>query len=211
MQVSWRSNLAIAIKRRLILFVDYIEFSCMLKVSSKAPLERGMTIWFTGLSGAGKTTLNRAVYERLAQRRIRVESLDGDSVRRHLGRGLGFSKQDRDENIRRIGYVAGLLTRHGVMVLVSVISPYRSVRDEIRQDIGDFVEIFVNAPLETCEQRDVKGLYQKARCGEIKGFTGIDDPYEPPLDPEVECRTDRETIEESVGKIMSYLDARLKR
>jgi adenylylsulfate kinase len=173
-------------------------------------LQRGLTLWFTGLSGAGKTTLNCAVYERLAQRGFRVESLDGDVVRRSLGRGLGFTKEDRDENIRRIGYVAGLLTRHGVIVLVSVISPYRAVRDEVRQAIGAFVEIYVNAPVEICEQRDVKGLYRKARSGELTGFTGIDDPYEPPLDPEVECHTDRETIDQSVEKIMEYLEARLQ-
>jgi len=121
--------------------------------------------------------------EHLAQRGMEVESLDGDEVRRHLSRGLGFSKEDRDENIRRIGYVAGLLTRHGVVVLVSAISPYRAVRDEVRQSIGNFVEIYVNAPLAICELRDVKGLYGKARRGELAGFTGVDDPYEPPLDP----------------------------
>jgi adenylylsulfate kinase len=169
----------------------------------------GLTIWFTGLSGAGKTTLNQGVEERLARRGFPVEVLDGDEVRRKLCRGLGFSKEDRDENIRRIGYVAALLTRHGVIVLVSAISPYRAVRDEVRRAIGAFVEVYVNAPLEVCEQRDVKGLYQKARSGAIHGFTGIDDPYEAPLQPDVECRTDRETVEESVGKIMEYLEGRL--
>src|SRR5947209_17074098 len=134
-------------------------------------MESGMTVWFTGLSGAGKTTLNNALYERLTARCLRVESLDGDDVRRHLGRGLGFSKEDRDENIRRIGYVASLLSRNGVIVLVSAISPYRAVRDEVRARIGDFVEVFVNAPLEVCEQRDVKGLYRKARAGLLPGFT----------------------------------------
>jgi len=167
-------------------------------------------VWFTGLSGAGKTTLNHALHNRLAARCLRVESLDGDSVRRHLGRGLGFSKDDRDENIRRIGYVAGLLTRHGVIVLVSAISPYRNVRDEIRAKIGDFVEVYVNAPLEICEQRDVKGLYRKARAGLLPGFTGVDDPYEPPLSPEIECRTDRETVDECVDKIVDYLEVRLR-
>ncbi|HEY3837318.1 MAG TPA: adenylyl-sulfate kinase, partial [Bryobacteraceae bacterium] len=156
-----------------------------------------MTIWFTGLSGAGKTTLNLAVYQQLETRGFRVESLDGDDVRRFLGRGLGFSKPDRDENIRRIGYVAGLLTRHGVVVLVSAISPYRAVRDEVRQSIGSFVEIYVDAPVEICEQRDTKGLYRRARSGELKGFTGVDDPYESPLQPEVVCHTGSETIEES--------------
>jgi len=172
-------------------------------------LHNGLTLWFTGLSGAGKTTLNRAVYERLAQRGLSVESLDGDEVRRHLGRGLGFSKEDRDENIRRIGYVAGLLTRHGVLVLVSAISPYGAVREEVRQRIGEFAEVYVNAPVEVCEQRDVKGLYRRARSGELKGFTGVDDPYEAPQHPEVECRTDLETVEESVEKIMRYLEVRL--
>jgi len=172
-------------------------------------LRNGLTLWFTGLSGAGKTTLNRAVYERLAQRGLPVESLDGDEVRRNLGRGLGFSKEDRDENIRRIGYVAGLLTRHGVLVLVSAISPYGAVREEVRQSIGEFAEVYVNAPVEVCEHRDVKGLYRRARSGELKGFTGVDDPYEAPQHPEVECRTDLETVEESVEKIMRFLEVRL--
>jgi adenylyl-sulfate kinase len=173
-------------------------------------LQQSVTIWFTGLSGAGKTTLNRALSEHLAKRGFQVESLDGDAVRGHLGRGLGFSKEDRDENIRRIGYVAGLLARHGVIVLVSAISPYRAVRDEVRQSIGNFIEVYVNAPLETCEQRDVKGLYRRARSGELPGFTGVDDPYEPPLQPEIECRTDRETVEESVAKILEYLESRFQ-
>ena len=172
-------------------------------------MRNGLTLWFTGLSGAGKTTLNRAVYERLAQRGLPVESLDGDEVRRNLGRGLGFSKEDRDENIRRIGYVAGLLTRHGVLVLVSAISPYGAVREEVRQSIGEFAEVYVNAPVEVCEHRDVKGLYRRARSGELKGFTGVDDPYEAPQHPEVECRTDLETVEESVEKIMRFLEVRL--
>jgi adenylylsulfate kinase len=126
-------------------------------------------------------------------------------VRTNLTKGLGFSKADRDENIRRIGFVSHLLTRHGVIVLVSAISPYRDIRGEVRQKIGDFVEIFVNAPLAVCEGRDVKGLYEKARKGEIKGFTGIDDPYEEPLNPEVECRTDLESLEESVVKVWAKL------
>jgi len=131
--------------------------------------------------------------------------LDGDVVRTNLTKGLGFSKEDRDENIRRIGFVANLLTRHGVIVLVSAISPYREIREEVRGKIGAFVEVFVNAPLSVCEGRDVKGLYQKARSGEIKGFTGIDDPYEPPANPEVECRTDLEELEESVDKVWGKL------
>lgn len=133
-------------------------------------------------------------------------------MRTNLTKGLGFSKADRDENIRRIGFVANLLTRHGVIVLVSAISPYREIREEVKQKIGSFMEVFVNAPLNVCEERDVKGLYQQARKGEIKGFTGIDDPYEAPLDPEVECRTDLEELEESVAKVwdklveMSYIE-----
>jgi adenylylsulfate kinase len=170
--------------------------------------ERGVAVWFTGLSGAGKTTLSCWVAEQLRTNGRRVEILDGDEVRRTLTRGLGFSKQDRDENIRRIGYVAHLLARNGVIVLVAVISPYRAVREEVRRLIGDFIEVYVNAPLEVCEQRDHKGLYRKARAGELKGFTGIDDPYEPPLAPEVECRTDLETVEESGAKVLAALRER---
>lgn len=170
--------------------------------------QRGVTVWFTGLSGAGKSTITSGVVKALQERGCDLEVMDGDEVRQNLTKGLGFSKADRDENIRRIGYVASLLTRHGVIVLVPVISPYREIRDEMRQKIGDFVEVFVNAPLAVCEQRDVKGLYKKARAGEIKQFTGIDDPYEPPLNPEVECRTDLETLAESVQKVLDCLTAR---
>lgn len=168
--------------------------------------QRGVTLWFTGLSGAGKTTITQAVEQELRARGGRLEVLDGDVVRQNLTKGLGFSKEDRDENIRRIGFVSHLLTRHGVIVLVSAISPYQNIREEVRQRIGDFLEVFVNAPLEVCEQRDVKGLYQKARAGEIKGFTGIDDPYEPPLKPEIECRTDLESLPESVSKVLAKLE-----
>jgi adenylylsulfate kinase len=167
--------------------------------------QRGVTIWFTGLSGAGKTTITQAVEKQLRAQAYPVEVLDGDIVRENLTKGLGFSKEDRDENIRRIGFVSHLLTRHGVIVLVSAISPYREIRDEVRQRIGDFVEVFVNAPLAVCESRDVKGLYKRARAGEIKAFTGIDDPYEPPLNPEIECRTDLEELEESVNKVFEKL------
>ena len=168
--------------------------------------QKGVTVWFTGLSGAGKTTLARAVYDELKARGHRVEILDGDVVRQYLTKGLGFSKEDRDENIRRIGFVAHLLTRNGVIVLVAAISPYRETREEVRQKIGDFIEVYVNAPLEVCEQRDVKGLYKKARAGEIKNFTGISDPYEPPQVPEVECRTDLESVGDSVNKILAKLE-----
>lgn len=166
---------------------------------------RGVTVWFTGLSGAGKTTISQAIAQRLKAAGCKFEVLDGDIVRTNLTKGLGFSKEDRDENIRRIGFVSQLLTRNGVIVLVSAISPYRAVREEVRKKIGDFAEVYVNAPVEECEKRDVKGLYERARAGEIKGFTGIDDPYEAPTDPEIECRTDIEDLEESVEKVMSKL------
>jgi adenylylsulfate kinase len=168
--------------------------------------QRGITIWFTGLSGAGKTTICGAVERDLRAQGYPVEVLDGDVVRENLTKGLGFSKADRDTNIRRIGFVSHLLTRNGVIVLVSAISPYRAVREEVRAQIGDFVEVFVNAPLAVCEERDVKGLYKRARAGEIKQFTGIDDPYEPPANPEVECRTDQETLEQSVKKVFNALE-----
>ena len=168
---------------------------------------RGVTVWFTGLSGAGKTTISKAVGEELRSQGYLVEVLDGDIVRQNLTKGLGFSKEDRDENIRRIGFVAHLLTRNGVIVLVSAISPYREIRQEVKAKIGDFIEVFVNAPLEVCEQRDVKGLYKKARSGEIKHFTGIDDPYEAPSEPDVECLTNRETETESVAKVWQKLQA----
>ncbi|MBE9222657.1 adenylyl-sulfate kinase [Cyanobacterium stanieri LEGE 03274] len=166
---------------------------------------KGVTVWFTGLSGAGKTTISQVVAQKLKDAGYKLEILDGDIVRTNLTKGLGFSKEDRDENIRRIGFVSNLLTRNGVIVIVSAISPYREVRDEVRGKIGNFVEVFVNAPLATCEERDVKGLYKKARSGEIKMFTGISDPYEPPLSPEIECRTDLEELDESVNKVLQGL------
>jgi adenylylsulfate kinase len=134
-----------------------------------------------------------------------VEWLDGDIARQHLSRGLGFSREDRDENIRRIGYVAELLSRNGVVVIVSAISPYRNVREEVRRSLGKFVEVYVHAPLEICERRDVKGLYRRARAGELHRMTGIDDPYEAPLAPEIECRTDLETVDQSVDKILNHI------
>jgi adenylylsulfate kinase len=169
--------------------------------------QRGVTVWFTGLSGAGKTTICQLLEHQLRERGLRVEVLDGDIVRENLTKGLGFSKADRDENIRRIGFVSSLLTRNGVVVLVAAISPYREIREEVRQRIGSFVEVYVNAPLTVCEERDVKGLYRRARAGEIKQFTGIDDPYEPPLSPEIECRTDCEPVEDSVARITAFLAA----
>ncbi len=165
----------------------------------------GAIIWFTGLSSAGKTTLSQTIHGWLQAAGHKVEMLDGDTVRQTLCKGLGFSKEDRDENIRRIGFVAGLLARNGILVLVSAISPYRAVRDEIRASNANFIEVFVNAPLDVCEMRDVKGLYRKARAGQIPRFTGIDDPYEPPLQPEIECRTDLETVDESASKVLGYI------
>lgn len=170
-------------------------------------MQSGLTVWFTGLCAAGKSSVCSGVAARLRAMGYRVEVLDGDVVRQRLCKGLGYTKEDRDENIRRIGFVAELLTRNGVMALVAAISPYRAVRDEMRERIGRFVEVWVNAPLEVCEQRDPKGLYKKARAGLLPHFTGIDDPYEPPLHPEVECNTDRESLEESVEKVMRYLRA----
>jgi adenylylsulfate kinase len=167
---------------------------------------KGVTIWFTGLSGAGKTTISEQVAIKLKEQGYKLEVLDGDIVRTNLTKGLGFSKEDRDENIRRIGFVSNLLTRNGVIVIVSAISPYRDVREEVRGKIGNFVEVFVNAPLNVCEDRDVKGLYKKARSGEIKLFTGISDPYEAPLNPEIECRTDLEELDESVNKVFEGLE-----
>jgi adenylylsulfate kinase len=167
--------------------------------------QRGVTIWLTGLSGAGKSTICEFLEAELRSRVDRVEVLDGDLVRQNLSKGLTFSKEDRDENIRRIGFVAHLLTRNNTIVLVAAISPYQAVRAEVKARIGDFIEVYVNAPLAVCEQRDVKGLYQKARAGEIKHFTGIDDAYESPLAPDVECQTDRETVAESADKILSKL------
>ncbi|MGF1542889.1 MAG: adenylyl-sulfate kinase [Pleurocapsa sp.] len=167
--------------------------------------QTGVAIWFTGFSGAGKSTIAGALTDTLKSQGYRLEVLDGDEIRENLTKDLGFSKEDRDTNIRRIGFVAKLLVRNDTIVLIPVISPYRAIREEMRHNIGNFVEVFVNAPLSVCEERDVKGLYKKARAGEIKQFTGIDDPYEPPTNPEVECRTDLEEVAESVDKIINKL------
>jgi adenylyl-sulfate kinase len=168
-------------------------------------MEDGVTVWFTGLSGAGKSTLATLLKERLQGMGRRVELLDGDEVRKNLSSGLGFSKADRDANIRRIAYVAKLLTRNGVIAITAAISPYQEIRDEARREIGNFVEVFVDCPIEVCEQRDVKGLYKKARSGEIPQFTGVSDPYEPPLHPEVHLHTDRENPEQDVEIILEKL------
>src|SRR5713101_5969898 len=169
--------------------------------------QRGFTLWFTGLSGSGKSTLSRLMEVRLRAYGAKVELLDGDVVRENLSKGLGFSKEDRDENIRRIGFVCELLSRNGVIALAAAISPYRAVREEIRARIPNFVEIYVDCPLEVVKGRDVKGLYKRAMAGEIPQFTGVSDPYEPPLRPEVIIRSDAETPEQSAEKVWAKLKA----
>ena len=169
--------------------------------------QKGVTIWFTGLSGSGKTTLARMLETELRRRGYeRIEVLDGDAVRTHLSKGLGFSREDRDTNIRRIGFVCKLLTRNGVIAIASAISPYRETRDANRKEIGDFIEVYCKCDVESCIRRDVKGFYKKALAGEIKNYTGVDDPYEEPFHPEVVIETDRETPEESVSKIIQKLE-----
>ncbi len=170
----------------------------------------GVTLWFTGLSGAGKSTVAQIVEQELRNRGERVEVLDGDVVRQNLSKGLGFSKEDRDTNIRRIAFVADLLSRNGVVSITAAISPYREIRDEARGKMGErFVEIYVKASVEECARRDVKGLYEKAFKGEIKEFTGVSDPYEPPSAPEITLDTEAETPEESAGKVLAYVEERL--
>ena len=171
--------------------------------------EQGFTLWFTGLSGAGKTTISELVVEELQARGSAIEVLDGDVVRQNLSKGLGFSKEDRDTNIRRVAFVADLLSRNGVPVITAAISPYREIRDEARQQMdGRFIEAYVKASVEECERRDVKGLYAKARAGEIKEFTGVSDPYEPPENAELVLETEEQTPEESAGQIIAYLEER---
>lgn len=169
-------------------------------------MQKGFTIWFTGLSGAGKSTLSRLLEQRLRTFGARVELLDGDVVRTHLCKGLGFSKEDRDENIRRIGFVCELLSRNGVISIAAAISPYRAIRDEVRSKISNFIEVFVECPLEVLTERDVKGLYKKALAGEIQHFTGISDPYEAPLSPDVTVNSATESVEESLEKIWTTLE-----
>ena len=168
--------------------------------------QKGFTLWFTGLSGAGKTTLARLVEAELVRRGHKVEVLDGDVVRTNLSKGLGFSKEDRDTNIRRIGFVCHLLTRNDVAAIAAAISPYREIRDEIRAQIGSFVEVYCECPIEVLAERDVKGLYKKALAGEIKNFTGVDDPYEAPVSPEVIVHTGAESPEESLARIFTRLE-----
>jgi adenylyl-sulfate kinase len=167
----------------------------------------GFTLWFTGMSGAGKSTITGLVEPELRRRGVKVEVLDGDVVRTHLSKGLGFSKEDRDTNIRRIGWVCEVLSRNGVCAIAAAISPYRDIRDEIRSKIANFVEVYVEAPIDVLAERDVKGLYKKALAGEIKNFTGVDDPYEPPLNPEVVCYSDgRETPKQSAARVIARLE-----
>jgi adenylyl-sulfate kinase len=167
---------------------------------------KGFTLWFTGLPSSGKSTLARKVEETLLERGMNVEVLDGDEVRENLSKGLGFSKEDRDTNIRRIGFVAKLLSRNGTVAITAAISPYKDVRDEMRRAIGRFVEVYVKCPIDVLKERDVKGLYKKALAGEIKHFTGVDDPYEAPPRPEILIESDRESVDESVAKIVRTLE-----
>jgi adenylyl-sulfate kinase len=171
-------------------------------------MHKGFTLWFTGMSGAGKSTISEQVYARLREGGAKVELLDGDVVRTHLSKGLGFSKEDRDTNIRRIGFVCELLSRNGVIAIVAAISPYRAVREEVRSRIENFVEVYVHCPVEVLAERDVKGLYKKALAGEISSFTGVSDPYEPPANPEVTVDSSKEQLDQSVDKVWTALRER---
>ena len=168
---------------------------------------QGFTLWFTGLPCSGKTTVSKIVEKELRSRGLSVESLDGDEVRRHLSKDLGFNKEDRDAHIERIGFIAKLLSRNGVATLAAFVSPYRTVRDHLRSEVENFVEVYVKCPLEDCMQRDVKGMYRKAIAGEIQNFTGISDPYEEPLDPEIVIETNKETPTESAGHVIRNLES----
>jgi len=167
---------------------------------------KGFTLWFTGMSGSGKSTITEKVEQILLERGMKVEVLDGDVVRTNLSKGLGFSKEDRDINIRRIGFVCNILTRNDVVAIAAAISPYKAIRDENRKLIGRFVEVYCDCPLDTLKERDVKGLYAKAARGEIKEFTGVSDPYEPPEKPEILVETSKESVDESVAKIIRTLE-----
>jgi len=166
---------------------------------------QGFTLWLTGMSGAGKSTVSDKLMERFREGGAKVELLDGDVVRTNLSQGLGFSREDRDTNIRRIGFVANLLSRNGVIAVVAAISPYRDTREEVKSKIPNFVEVFVDCPIEVLAERDVKGLYKKALAGEVPHFTGISDPYEPPLNPDVTVRSDKESVDESVDRVWAEL------
>ena len=169
-------------------------------------MNTGFTIWFTGLSGSGKSTLSEVIEQRMKALGRNVEVLDGDIVRTHLSKGLGFSREDRDTNIKRIGFVCNLLTRNGVICISAAIAPYREARAWARQEIGNFMEVYVKCPIEVCRQRDVKGLYKLVDEGKITGFTGVDDPYEEPEHPELVVETSKESIEESVERIFATLE-----
>ncbi|HHT9121174.1 MAG TPA: adenylyl-sulfate kinase [Candidatus Hypogeohydataceae bacterium YC41] len=170
-------------------------------------MEKGVTVWFTGLPSSGKTTIAHKLEGTLRNRGCKVEVFDGDVIRQHLCSDLGFSKKDRDTNIKRIAFVCKLMTRNGVVAIASAISPYRETRDYARKEIGDFLEVYVKCPIEVCTKRDVKGLYKKALNGEIKGLTGIDDPYEEPLNPELVLETHKESVEESANKVLQLLES----
>ena len=174
-------------------------------LNTENKIQIGFTLWFTGLSGAGKSTVAGILEKKIKDLGLKIEVLDGDVVRTHLSKGLGFSKEDRDTNIRRIGYVASLLSRNGVIVITAAISPYKDIRNNVREMHENFIEVYAKCPLETAEKRDVKGLYKKARTGEIPHFTGISDPYEEPADPEIVVETNKETLEESANKILNWL------
>jgi sulfate adenylyltransferase len=184
--------------------------SAVTGTGARSSTRRGVCVWFTGLSGSGKTTTADAVVRLLQERGRVVTVLDGDVVRTHLSKGLGFSREDRDVNVRRIGFVAGEVVRHGGIVVAAVVSPYRATRDEVRRMLptGTFVEVFVDTPIEVCEARDVKGWYAKARSGEITGLTGVDDPYEPPLEPELRLETVDATVDANARRVLDLLEAR---
>lgn len=171
-------------------------------------MSKAFTLWFTGLSGSGKSTLSERVAVELRKRGEKVEVLDGDEVRTHFSKGLSFSKEDRDANVRRIGYVCHLLTRNGIWAVSAAISPYRQARQENRQLIGNFIEIYVECSIEKLSERDVKGLYKRALAGEIDHFTGVSDPYEPPENPDIKVSSEKETVEQSLAKIIGYLETK---
>lgn len=171
------------------------------------PPKRGLCIWITGLSGAGKSTIATPLAQAIEESfQIKTHIFDGDEVRENLSQGLSFSQADRDINIRRIGYVANLVVEFGGVAIVAAISPYRAIREEVRQKIGDFIEVYLDVPLEVCEQRDVKGLYAKARAGDLKHFTGVSDPYEAPTKPEISIKTHQETLKHCINSIISYIE-----
>lgn len=175
-------------------------------LQSRPSLNRGVTLWFTGLPSSGKSTVARTLERALRKWQVPVELLDGDVVRTHLSKGLGFSREDRDTNVKRIGFVCQLLTRHGIVAIASAVSPYRETRDSNRRMIGQYIEIYVKASVAACEKRDVKGLYQLAKQGKIGNFTGVSDPYEEPLKPDVVCETEKESVEESAEKVIQCLE-----